>query len=503
MTIPSIDLTIILPIVILVGTGLLVLLLDQFLQDEGRAWNAYASLAGVIVAAASVVFMQVGRSGTTLEGMAVLDGFGIAFELLLLGIAALSILFSMAYLTQQNINRGEYYVLMLFVTAGGMVMATSNDLITIFLGLELLSLSLYVLAAFNRARATSGEAGMKYLLLGGFASAFLLYGIALTFGATGSTNLGLIAQFFAKAKPAVTAGQLPNGGNALPLIGLGMLLVGFGFKIAAAPFHAWVPDVYEGAPTSVTAFMSTASKAAGFAALVRVLFVAFPSLYIDWGNALAILAILTMTIGNVAALLQNNIKRLLAYSGIAHAGYIMVALVAGTQNAQAANQPNAYQAALFYLIAYSLMNLGAWSVVLALGWTGDPQTGAGERLNLSDFAGLSGRKPILAGAMALFLLSLAGIPPTAGLMGKWLVFSVAVSQNLIPLAIIGVLNSAVSLAYYLRVITIMYTRPADESFSVGTVARPLALAIMLAAVGVLVLGLLPATIIEWVQTISF
>jgi NADH-quinone oxidoreductase subunit N len=491
MTIPSVDLSIIFPIVVLVVTGLLVLLLDLFLTDEGRAWNAWASLIGLGLAAGSVVVMQWNRSGTTLAGMAVLDGFGLAFELLLLGIAALAILFSVSYLPQQNINRGEYYVLMLFVTAGGMVMATSNDLITIFLGLELLSLSLYVLSAFNRAKPVSGEAGMKYLLLGGFASAFLLYGIALTFGATGTTNLSAIAAFFSQHKIV---------GNALPLIGLGLLIVGFGFKIAAAPFHAWVPDVYEGAPTSVTAFMSSTAKVAGFAALIRVLFVAFPAptLLLGWANALALLAILTMTIGNVAALLQTNIKRLLAYSGIAHAGYILVALASGTPSALAGSnvQVTGVDAAIFYLFAYTFMNLGAWMVVLALGRSGE------ERLDVEDFAGLSTRRPLLALAMTLFLLSLAGIPPTAGLMGKWLVFSAAVEQNLIPLAIIGVLNSAISLAYYLRVVTIMYTRPPASESAGGPLGRPLALGIVIAAAGVLVLGILPAYTIAWIQNLA-
>ena len=481
MTLPSVDVSIILPIVILVVTALAVLLLDAFSDDTQHSANAVTALLGVLLAALFSA-LQAGHSGVTLAGMAVLDGFGLAMELLLLGIAALSILFSISYLPQQNLNRGEYYVLMLFVTAGGMVMATSNDLITIFLGLELLSLSLYVLSAFNRARATSAEAGMKYLLLGGFASAFLLYGIALTFGATGTTNLSAIAQFFAQNKIA---------GNPLPLIGLGLLLVGFGFKIAAAPFHAWVPDVYEGAPTSVTAFMSSAAKVAGFAALIRVLFVAFPSadLRVDWSGAVAILAVLTMTIGNVAALLQNNIKRLLAYSGIAHAGYVLLAVVAGTQHG--------VQAALFYLVAYSLMNLGAWMVVLALARTGE------ERLNVTDFAGLSARQPLLAAAMTLFLLSLAGIPPTAGLMGKWLIFSAIVEQNLVALAIIGVLNSALSLAYYLRVISVMYTRPADPSFTLGPIAPTLTIALVLAAVGVLALGLLPAPILQWMQGAAF
>ena len=488
MTIPTIDLFIILPIVILVVTGLVILLLDLFLSDERRALNAVVAFAGLVLAAAAVVGLQNGRGGVTLAGMAIVDGFGYVFELLLLAIAALAVLFSGAHLRQQNLDRGEYYVLMLFVTAGGMIMATSNDLITIFLGLELLSLSLYVLSAFNRAKSASAEAGMKYLLLGGFASAFLLYGIALTFGATGTTNLGgIAAALVAKSKGA---------GDPLPLIGLGLLLVGFGFKIAAAPFHAWVPDVYEGAPTSVTAFMSSAAKVAGFAALIRVLYVAFPTtaLVLSWANALALLAILTMTVGNVAALAQTNIKRMLAYSGIAHAGYILVALATGTPRLGIpVPAVSGVDAAVFYLIAYTFMNLGAWMVVLALGRAGE------ERLNISDFAGLSSRHPVLAAAMALFLLSLAGIPPTAGLMGKWLVFSAAIQQNLIPLAIIGVLNSAISIAYYLRVIAVMYTRPAESAVPLSPVSRPLALGIAVAVVGVVVLGLAPTFTLAWVQ----
>jgi len=488
MTIPTIDLYIILPIVILVVTGLVILLLDLFLSDERRALNAVVAFVGLVLAAAAVVGLQNGRGGITLAGMAIVDGFGYVFELLLIVIAALAVLFSGAHLRQQNLDRGEYYVLMLFVTAGGLIMATSNDLITIFLGLELLSLSLYVLSAFDRAKAASAEAGMKYLLLGGFASAFLLYGIALTFGATGTTNLGgIAAALVAKSKAA---------GDPLPLIGLGLLLVGFGFKIAAAPFHAWVPDVYEGAPTAVTAFMSSATKVAGFAALIRVLYVAFPTtaLVLSWANALALLAILTMTIGNVAALAQTNIKRMLAYSGIAHAGYILVALAAGTPRLGIpVPAVSGVDAAVFYLIAYTFMNLGAWMIVLALG------RAAEERLNISDFAGLSSRHPILAAAMALFLLSLAGIPPTAGLMGKWLVFSAAIQQNLIPLAIIGVLNSAISLGYYLRVIAVMYTRPAESAIALSPVSRPLALAIAVAVIGVVVLGLAPTFTLAWVQ----
>ena len=486
MSIPSINLIVILPVLILVGTGLVVLLLDLFLREEQRAWNMYLSLAGVVgaaVAAAAQLALFGSRTVTTFEEMAVFDLFGLVMQWLLLAITAFGLVFSAAYLKQHKLERGEYYVLMLFVAAGGLVMATSNDLIMIFLGLETLSIALYILAAFARERASSGEAGMKYLLLGGFASAFLLYGIAIIFGATGYTNLDNIAtalSVWARERAA------HKTSDVLPLIGMGLLLVGFGFKIAAAPFHSWAPDVYEGAPTPVSAFMSSATKVAAFAALMRILFVAFPALRIDWGNALALLAILTMTVGNVAALLQTNIKRMLAYSGIAHAGYILVALVAGTHEG--------FEAAVFYLIVYSLMNLGAWMVVLALG-----QSDVNERLNIADFAGLHARNPLLAGAMAVFLLSLAGIPPMGGLLGKWLVFAAAMKENLVPLAIIGVLNSVVSLGYYLPVLGLMYTRPPDASFTLSPVSRPLALAIAIAVIGVLALGLWPLPTLNWAQ----
>jgi NADH-quinone oxidoreductase subunit N len=485
-----IDFLIILPIIILVITGLTVLLLDLFLSDTQRDWNLYLSFLGLLLAAFATNWQAaLGERSATLSDMAIFDAFGLTMQWLLLAITAFALVFSHHYLKQHNLLRGEYYALMLFVAVGALIMVTANDLIAIFLGLELLSLALYVLAAFARERPASGEAGMKYLLLGGFASAFLLYGIALVFGASGTTNLNGIAAFMAQwATQKATASATHVAADPLPLVGLGLLLVGFGFKIAAAPFHSWAPDVYEGAPTPVTAFMSAATKVASFAALMRILFVAFSELRLDWGNALALLAILTMTVGNVAALLQTNIKRMLAYSGIAHAGYILIALVTGTEAGLGA--------ATFYLIAYSLMNLGAWMVVLALGDKGV------ERLNVDDFAGLHARQPWLALAMATFMLALAGMPPTGGLMGKWLVFAAAVQENLLPLALIGVLNSVVSLGYYLRVVTIMYTRLPDPAFQLAPVTLALRATIALALIGVLWLGLWPTPFLEFLKAVS-
>jgi NADH-quinone oxidoreductase subunit N len=313
------------------------------------------------------------------------------------------------------------------------IMAASNDLITIFLGLELMSLALYVLVGFRRNRLESNEAAMKYFLLGAFASGFLLYGIALLYGATGTTNLTRMAAFLSDS---------PLGANPLLLVGSLLLLTGFAFKVSAVPFHMWTPDAYEGAPTTVTGYMSAGAKAAGFAALLRVALLALPDIDLDWRSILSWLAVLTMTVGNVTALLQSNLKRKLAYSSIAHAGYVLIAVVAGG--------PEGAAAAVFYLAVYSLMNLGAFGIVALIGREQD------ERVHVADIAGLGFRHPFLGLAMAVFMLSLGGIPPTAGFMCKVTIFSVAVDAGLVPLAIVGVLNSVVSIFYYLRVTVAMY-----------------------------------------------
>jgi NADH-quinone oxidoreductase subunit N len=338
----------------------------------------------------------------------------------------------------------------------------------------MLSISLYILTGFAHRQPASGEAALKYFLLGAFASAFLLYGIALTYGATGTTNLAQIADIL----------QTAGSADPMLLIGAGLLLIGFGFKVAMVPFHMWVPDVYEGAPTSVTAFMSVGTKAAGFAALLRLLFLALPALQSYWTLALAVLSVLTMTTGNVIAIAQTNIKRMLAYSGIAHAGYLLVALASASQRGAAS--------ILFYLSVYTVINLGAFGMVIALG-----QREEGEYLDLTDYAGLGFRRPALAAVFAIFLLSLGGIPPTAGFAGKFYIFSAAVEANLTPLAIIGILNAILSLFYYLRVIRIMYADEPSRQF--GHLPRPTMIALIIAALGAVLLGLFPAPLIELAQ----
>ena len=324
-------------------------------------------------------------------------------------------------------------------------MAASNDLITIFLGLELMSLALYVMVGFRRSRLDSNEAALKYFLLGAFASGFLLYGIALLYGATGTTNLARMTEFLAAS---------PLSGNPLLVVGGLLLLTGFAFKVAAVPFHMWTPDAYEGAPTSVTGFMAAGAKAAGFAALLRVVLHALGGANGGWSSLLSAVAMLTMTVGNVTALLQNNLKRMLAYSSIAHAGYLLIAVVTGGSDGASA--------ALFYLAVYAVMNLGAFGVLTLLGRQQE------ERVTLGDLAGLGFRQPLLGLAMTFFMLSLGGIPPTAGFMAKVYLFGVAVKAGYVPLVIVGVLNSVVSVFYYLRVTVAMYMEePPGEPVSVS------------------------------------
>jgi len=421
--------------VLALSVGSMLLLLLEFLPAKpGSGRNAAVSLLILAVAGASVFYVRDVRR-TLFDGMFLHDGFTVFFTLLFCAVAAVAVLQSWDYVRRTRINHSEYYALMLAATLGMILMAASNDLITVFLGLELMSLALYVLVGFRRGRLDSSEAALKYFLLGAFASGFLLYGIALLYGATGTTNLGRMAIFL---------GDTPLMGNPLLLMGGLLVLAGFAFKVAAVPFHMWTPDAYEGAPTTVTGFMSAGAKAAGFAALLRLVIVALPGLQADWRPLLAVIAGLTMTVGNVTALLQTNVKRMLAYSSIAHAGYLLIAVVAG-------GLPGG-SAAMFYLAVYSLMNLGAFGVLSLLG------RGQEDRVTLADLSGLAVRHPGLAAAMAIFMLSLGGIPPTAGFMGKVYVFSVAVDAGQMPLVIVGVLNSALSIYYYLRVTVVMYMR---------------------------------------------
>jgi NADH-quinone oxidoreductase subunit N len=374
-----------------------------------------------------------------------------------------------------GLERGEYYMLMLFSISGMLLMAQAADLIVTFLALELLSIPLYVLAAFARPRADSEEAGLKYFLLGAFATGFVVYGITLVFGATGATALSGIAA-------AVVAGTFTK---YLLLIGAALILVGFSFKVAAVPFHMWTPDVYQGAPTSVTGFMAVGAKAAGFAALLRIFVTALPSLDMDLVPVLWGLAALTMLVGNVLAISQTNIKRLLAYSSIAHAGYILMAFVT-FGNPKVA--PDAVASALFYLATYAITSFGTWAVVIAL------EKPEGKGLEISDFAGLGRRRPLLAAAMTVFMLSLTGMPPTLGLVGKFYLFRTVIEGGFIGLAIIGVLTSLISAYYYLRVVVMMYMHAGDPE----TEQEPwLDLTWGLAALATVLLSFLPMALFAW------
>jgi NADH-quinone oxidoreductase subunit N len=350
-----------------------------------------------------------------------------------------------------GIERGEYYALMLFSITGMLLMTQASDLIIVFLALELLSIPLYVLAAFARPNLQSEEAGMKYFLLGAFATGFIVYGTALVFGATGTTSLSGI---FTAASDSTLSPSTGSGGTLLLTIGSALLLIGLGFKVAAVPFHMWTPDVYQGSPSAVTAFMSSSAKIAGFAALLRVFATAFPTLSADITGILWVLAALTMIVGNFAAISQTNIKRMLAYSSIAHAGYILMAFVPyGNKDVVATS----VAAGLFYLFSYVLTNFGAWGVVIAL------EKSEGKGLEISDYRGLAKKYPVLAAAMTVFMLSFIGFPPTLGMVGKFYLFSSAIAGGFTGLAIIGVLTSLVSAYYYLRVVVNMYMREGDPT----------------------------------------
>lgn len=471
-SLPAIAWGAMLPMLMVTGTGLLILILDPFILPERRDHLAALSLLGIAAAAGAVV-ARWGQPEIAFRGMLAADAFAQFFNLLFLLVVGLTVLISMPYVRRVGMDHGEYYSLLLFSTLGMMIMAGSLDLMTIFLGLETLSISLYILAGFLREQLKSNESALKYLLLGAFASGFILYGIALTYGATGSINLKRVAE-------VVAAGKVAS--PTLLFIGMGLLIIGFGFKVASVPFHMWTPDVYEGAPTSVTAFMIAGTKAAAFAAFLRILMTALPVLQPDWSRILWVLAVLTMTVGNVVAIAQSNIKRMLAYSSIAHAGYILVALVAAGKLGSGS--------VLFYLVAYTFMNLGAFAVVIALARQD------GERVTIDDYAGLGLKYPFLGAAMALFMFSLAGIPPTGGFMGKFYIFSAAIQANYIGLAIIGVLNSVVSVYYYLRVTVVMYMGQGEAEPAAGRLSPALTLAVLIAIAGTLQLGLFPSRFLE-------
>jgi NADH-quinone oxidoreductase subunit N len=467
------EILLILPQLILVIAGMAIMLMEPFTPPERKSRMGQITVLATALAAYSLGFQWTPRPRSLFNGMFVADNFSVFFQWLFLIITGVCALVSMRFNERESMNRGEYYALLLFACSGMSLMAASGDLIMTFLGIEILSIATYILAGFKRKDPRSSEASLKYFLLGSFATAFLLYGIALIYGSTGSTNYQVI-------RVVAGAAVIPQ---STTLAGMALLLVGFGFKIALVPFHAWVPDVYEGAPTAVTAFMAVGPKAAGFAALVRVLTEAIPFLGFDWTLLLWVIAVLTMTLGNVVAVLQDSIKRMLAYSAIAHAGYILVGIVA--------NSASGFGAVLFYLVVYTVMNLGAFSIVLSLSRTGDA------RVNLEDYAGLGRTSPLLAAALSVFLLSLAGIPLTAGFMGKLYLFSAAIQKGYVGLAIIGVLNSLLSVFYYFRVMVVMYmSEPREPVTEPALIGAPVLAIFAIAVFAVLWLGVYPAGILN-------
>lgn len=471
----------VLPEALVALLAIIVVLLDLVIKKkQALAWITVAGAGGVFYSLFSAKEFAFNR-------MFVADGYGMFFKAIFLISLALCCLMSTRYLSVEGSQKGEYYGLMLFATAGMMVMASASDLITVYLGLELMSLSVYVLAGFIRKSPRSSEAALKYFMLGAFASAFLLLGISLAYGATGTTSVGGIAAWISN-----------SGAHGSPLLALSVILLiaAFAFKISAVPFHMWTPDVYEGAPTPVTAFMSVGPKAAGFAVIGRVIMTAFSSMQHEWVGLIIALSILSMVAGNILAIAQTNIKRMLAYSSIAHAGYALLGIVAFT--------PEGLSSMMNYLLIYAFMNIGAFTVITLARVDGQ----AGE--NIQDYSGLSSRSPFVAFLMLIFMFSLTGIPPTAGFMGKFYIFSALISAGYTWLAVVAVVMSAVSAYFYLRVVMYMYMREPLESAAVSsTGAAPeikpygARFAVLLAGIAIVAIGIMPTPLIQMARAALF
>ena len=461
----------ILPEIVLSIFGMVIMLVDPFV-DQNKDQKIFGAIGLVGTVAALISTWVMAQSpGLAFWNMVRVDGFSVFFHVLVIVIAIVLILTSYEYMAVQHLRAGEYYGLILFGLVGMCLMSSAVELVLIFISLEISSISTYILAGFRRRSATSSESSLKYFLLGSFATAFFLYGVALIFGATGSTNIDEISA-------ALNSGQVP----LLAYVAMALMFVGLGFKVAAAPFHVWTPDVYEGAPAPIVGFMSTAPKAAAFAVLLRILFEANAPgrFWFIW-----ISAVLSMTLGNVAALVQDNVKRLLAYSSIAHAGYMLVAFAAMPELGTSA--------VMFYAASYAAMNVGAFAVVSHFAnW--------GERyVTLKDYAGLGRRSPVLAGALTIFLISLIGIPITGGFFAKFYVFSAALQSNLVGLTIIGVTNSAVGAYYYLKLIVMMYMREATEEVPVLPIPASLAAALAITLAATIYLGIAPGPVLGYAQ----
>lgn len=452
--------------ILMVCLAMVVLVADLFIKRKD-----IVALLGVITAGI-VGYGVMTSTGETFSGMFIADGYSVFFKAIFLIGLVLSILISIKYIEIEKVNFGEYYSLMLFSTFGMMVMASAGDLIALYLGLEMMALSIYVLAGFLRHDARSNEASLKYFLLGAFASAILLYAISMVYGLTGTTNIRAIAAYL--KTQCITC-------NPAIMLSMILFIVAFGFKIAAAPFHMWAPDVYEGAPTSVTAFMSVGPKAAGFAVLGRVFMSAFGDLHVDWVTVLIPIAILTMAVGNILAIAQMNIKRMLAYSSIAHAGYALLGIIAGGSEGVASM--------MNYLFIYSFMNIGAFAIVVMLrteGFKGE---------SITDYEGLAKSHPLAAALMLIFMFSLTGIPPTAGFIGKFYLFMSVVKAGYTWLAVTAVVFSAISAYFYLRIVMYMYMKEPKEELALST-SMPSHVALAVTAAAVLVMGIVPQGVIE-------
>jgi NADH-quinone oxidoreductase subunit N len=456
------------PLTVISLTAIIVLIVES-LSDSSERLNSWLSILGLLLAI-GVALGSIGTSGTAYAGMLTTGGYASFFSIVFCLAGLLSVMLSQSYIKKEGIVHGEYHSLLLFAVAGMMLMAGAGDLITFFLGLELMSIAFYVLAGLARKSLISNEAALKYFLLGAFATGFLLYGIALVYGSTGTTNISLI-----------TMGVAVYSANTLFVIGLGLLMIGLVFKVAAVPFHMWVPDVYEGSPTTVSGFMSTGGKAAAFSAFLLIFSPALVNVMGSVREVLAVLAALSMIVGNVIAISQSNIKRMLAYSSIAHAGYILTGIVAA--NVAGSN------GVLFYLMAYTCMNIGAFGVLSIL------ESKGGGNLSFDDYAGLASKRPVVAALMALFMFSLSGIPPFAGFFGKYYVFAGAVEAGYTWLAIVGVIMSVVSAYYYLRLVVLMYFKDQVSIIDI-TIPRSGLTALVISAVALLVFGMYPSLVVS-------
>lgn len=470
----------IMPSLVLCVFGMAILMVSVFSKRGSTTHVAWLSIAALVVTG-FVTLNGWNNPQAGFAGSVLFDNFATFFSMICIIAAGLTILMSDDYLKREGYPVSEYYPLILFTTAGAMWMASGTDLMTIFLGLEVLSVSLYVLAGFFRGQTRSNEAGLKYFFLGAFSTGFLLYGVALLYGVTGTTKVQGIAAYISANPDSVT--------NTMFIAGGVLLLVGFLFKVAAAPFHMWTPDVYQGAPTPITAFMSAGPKAAAFAALMRVTIIGLDGLQSELSSMFWILAVLTMTIGNFIALTQKDLKRMLAYSSISHAGYALVGLVAWNQIG--------LSAILFYMLVYTFMNMGAFAVLVLIGKKGE------DNLTLDGVAGLGYKKPVLGIVLSIFLFSLMGLPPTAGFTAKFYIFAGAIEAGYIWLAILGVLNSAVSLYYYLRIMVQMYFKDPEEDFAWVSINAPVTISIVISVVGVLYLGIFPNSLMNLAKLAGF